>query len=111
MALQLDRDHSAFLERLAEETKVSAADARLPKAEWRTLKAMFMQGGRKCGAKKSSDARPFMTGEGSEDPTRQPQRQPRVFQTQAEVVQHMQKHVSRVELGQAKSPFRSGSGV
>eukprot|EP00959_Pyramimonas_sp_CCMP1952_P347625 7281476-Pyramimonas_sp.AAC.1 len=49
MALQLDRDLSAFLGRLAEETKVSAG-ARLPKAEWMTRKAMFMQGGRKCGA-------------------------------------------------------------
>eukprot|EP00959_Pyramimonas_sp_CCMP1952_P186117 3891936-Pyramimonas_sp.AAC.1 len=65
---------------------------------------MPMQGGRKCGANKSSDVLPFMTDEGLEDPTREPQQQPRVLQTQAEVVQHMQKHFSRVEFGSAKSP-------
>ena len=98
MGAKLDADHSAFLDRLAQDVNI-AADAKLQKSEWRYIQAMLSHGGRKGGANKSSDAIPFMCTEEGKDPTDGSLIPPRVLQTQDEVVDHMQAHFSNVELG------------
>ena len=117
MSNKLERDHSSFLECVAENVKITAG-TELSHDEWRHMKHILSHGGRQEGTFAANDAMPFMASEGVEispdksssdnsapnssaapAPVEARSEEPKVLTTRAEVVDHMQRHFLNVANG------------